>query len=70
MLRLYSIDCIVLIMSLILFLLIGGFTYFTLSAKEKLQAHRHVLTNCTIVDPLVSVCTIVIFFIIDFPFNI
>jgi len=30
---------------------VRAFTYFTLSAKEKLQAHRHVLTNCTIVNP-------------------
>jgi len=33
---------------------VGGFTYFTLSTKEKLQAHRHVLTNCTIVDPFLQ----------------
>nr|KYP32358.1 hypothetical protein KK1_046984 [Cajanus cajan] len=28
-----------------------GYTYFTLSTKEKLQTHRHVLTNCAQVDP-------------------
>ncbi|XP_068486941.1 uncharacterized protein [Phaseolus vulgaris] len=33
---------------------VGGFTYFTLSTNEKLQAHRHVLTNCTIVDPFLQ----------------
>jgi len=32
----------------------SSFAYFTLSAKEKLQAHRHVLTNCTIVDPFLQ----------------
>jgi len=30
---------------------VGGFTYFTLFAKEKLRAHHHVITNYTIVDP-------------------
>ena len=30
---------------------VGGFTYFSLSTKEKLQAHRHVLTNCAQVNP-------------------
>ncbi|BAT89775.1 hypothetical protein VIGAN_06083200, partial [Vigna angularis var. angularis] len=30
---------------------VGGFTYFTLFAKEKLQVHRHSLTNSSIVDP-------------------
>jgi len=30
---------------------VGGFTYFTLSVKEKLQACRYVLTNCIIVNP-------------------
>nr|XP_029149677.1 uncharacterized protein LOC112758623 [Arachis hypogaea] len=29
---------------------IGVSSYFTLTAIEKLQAHRHVLTNCSIVD--------------------
>nr|KYP39706.1 hypothetical protein KK1_038992 [Cajanus cajan] len=33
---------------------VGGFTYFTLSPREKLQAHRHVLTNCTQVDPFLQ----------------
>ena len=33
---------------------VGSFTYFTLSTKEKLQAHRHVLTNCPIVDPFIQ----------------
>ncbi|BAT75953.1 hypothetical protein VIGAN_01389200 [Vigna angularis var. angularis] len=33
---------------------VGGFTYFTLSEKEKLQAHRHVLTNSAIVDPFLQ----------------
>nr|XP_007162033.1 hypothetical protein PHAVU_001G118000g [Phaseolus vulgaris]ESW34027.1 hypothetical protein PHAVU_001G118000g [Phaseolus vulgaris] len=33
---------------------VGGFTYFTLSTKEKLQVHRHVLTNCIIVDPFLQ----------------
>ena len=33
---------------------VGGFTYFTLSTKEKLPTHRHVLTNCTIVDPFLQ----------------
>ncbi|BAT89774.1 hypothetical protein VIGAN_06083000, partial [Vigna angularis var. angularis] len=28
---------------------VGGFTYFTLSAKEKLEAHRRSLTNSSIV---------------------
>jgi len=30
---------------------IGSFTYFSLSAMEKLQAHCHILTNCAQVDP-------------------
>ena len=30
---------------------VGGFEYFTLSPREKLQAHRHVLTNSKEVDP-------------------
>ncbi|XP_057444525.1 uncharacterized protein LOC130736753 [Lotus japonicus] len=30
---------------------VGRHSYFTLSSVEKLQAHRHVLTNCPIVDP-------------------
>jgi hypothetical protein len=30
---------------------VGSFNYFTLSTKEMLQAHRHVLTNCREVDP-------------------
>jgi len=30
---------------------VGGFTYFSLSTKENLQAHRHVLTNCAQVNP-------------------
>ncbi|XP_020209291.1 uncharacterized protein LOC109794234 [Cajanus cajan] len=29
---------------------VGGSLYFTLTPKEKLQAHRHVLTNCPAVD--------------------
>ncbi|CAJ2636422.1 unnamed protein product [Trifolium pratense] len=29
---------------------IGGSSYYTLTPIEKLQAHRHVLTNCPIVD--------------------
>ncbi|KAK2363440.1 hypothetical protein QL285_088428 [Trifolium repens] len=29
---------------------VGGSSYFTLTQREKLQAHRHVLTNCTVVD--------------------
>ncbi|XP_020968062.1 uncharacterized protein LOC110267222 [Arachis ipaensis] len=29
---------------------LGVSSYFTLTATEKLQAHRHVLTNCSIVD--------------------
>lgn len=29
---------------------LGVSSYFTLTAIEKLQAHRHVLTNCSIVD--------------------
>lgn len=29
---------------------IGGSSYFVLTASEKMQAHRHVLTNCPIVD--------------------
>lgn len=29
---------------------VGAYTYFTLTSIEKLQAHRHVLTNCPIVD--------------------
>lgn len=33
---------------------IGSFTYFSLSAKEKLQAHRHILTNCAQVDPFLQ----------------
>ncbi|XP_052732434.1 uncharacterized protein LOC128196236 [Vigna angularis] len=33
---------------------VGGFTYFTLSEKEKLQAHRHILTNSAIVDPFLQ----------------
>ncbi|KAJ1437530.1 putative transposase, Ptta/En/Spm, plant [Sesbania bispinosa] len=32
---------------------VGGFKYFNLSAMEKLQAHRHVLTNCREVDPFI-----------------
>lgn len=30
---------------------VGGSSYFTLTSTEKLQAHRHVLTNCPLVDP-------------------
>ncbi|CAI8587048.1 unnamed protein product [Vicia faba] len=30
--------------------LVGGSSYYTLTPIEKLQAHRHVLTNCPIVD--------------------
>ena len=33
---------------------VGSFNYFTLSTKEKLQAHRHVLTNCKEVDPFLQ----------------
>ncbi|CAI8610058.1 unnamed protein product [Vicia faba] len=29
---------------------VGGSSYYTLTPIEKLQAHRHVLTNCPIVD--------------------
>ncbi|CAI8592042.1 unnamed protein product [Vicia faba] len=29
---------------------VGGSSYYTLTPTEKLQAHRHVLTNCPIVD--------------------
>lgn len=29
---------------------VGGSSYFTLTPREKLQAHRHVLTNCQVVD--------------------
>ncbi|KAK7311167.1 hypothetical protein RJT34_09123 [Clitoria ternatea] len=29
---------------------VGGSSYFTLTSVEKLQAHRHVLTNCPVVD--------------------
>jgi hypothetical protein len=29
---------------------VGGSSYFTLTRREKLQAHRHVLTNCPVVD--------------------
>ncbi|KAK2444037.1 hypothetical protein QL285_015093 [Trifolium repens] len=29
---------------------VGGSSYFTLTQREKLQAHRHVLTNCPVVD--------------------
>jgi hypothetical protein len=29
---------------------IGHSSYFTLSSVERLQAHRHILTNCHIVD--------------------
>lgn len=30
---------------------VGGCSHFTLTSTEKLQAHRHVLTNCSAVDP-------------------
>lgn len=29
---------------------VGGSSYYTLTPTEKLQTHRHVLTNCPIVD--------------------
>lgn len=29
---------------------IGGSSYFSLTFTEKLQAHRHVLTNCPAID--------------------
>ena len=29
---------------------VGGSSYFTLTTTERLQAHRHVLTNCSIID--------------------
>ncbi|CAK8562009.1 unnamed protein product [Lathyrus sativus] len=29
---------------------VGGSSYYTLTPIEKLQAHRHILTNCPIVD--------------------
>jgi len=59
-LRLYSIDCVnepYIVPSNVstLFPYVGkpveGFTYFTSSTEQKFQAYRHVLTNCTIVDP-------------------
>lgn len=33
---------------------VGGFTYFTLSTRKKLQVHRHVLTNCTQVETFIQ----------------
>ncbi|WVZ05847.1 hypothetical protein V8G54_019193 [Vigna mungo] len=33
---------------------VGGFTYFTLSVREKLQAHRHILKNNAIVEPFLQ----------------
>lgn len=30
---------------------IGGSSFYTLTSTEKLQAHRHVLTNCPIIEP-------------------
>ena len=29
---------------------VGGYSYFNLTSIEKLQAHRHMLTNCSIVQ--------------------
>jgi hypothetical protein len=33
---------------------VGGSSDFTLTSTEKLQAHRHVLTNCPAVDPYIQ----------------
>ena len=33
---------------------VGGFTYFNLTPMEKMQAHRHILTNCKEVDPFLE----------------
>ncbi|PNX54325.1 hypothetical protein L195_g047943, partial [Trifolium pratense] len=33
---------------------VGGNSYFTLTSTEKLQAHRHVLTNCPAVDTYIQ----------------
>lgn len=33
---------------------VGGHQYFNLTANEMLQAHRHVLINCSQVDPFIQ----------------
>ena len=33
---------------------IGGFTWFTLTSTQRMQAHRHILVNCPAVDPYVQ----------------
>ena len=33
---------------------IGGFTWFTLTSIQRMQAHRHILVNCPAVDPYVQ----------------